>query len=52
MEVVETCSGETGPLSDYFPHREGAGNNLDLILGAGVAAGLRKTKGYCKRKGE
>jgi hypothetical protein len=39
MEVVETCSGETVALSDYFPYREGAGNNIDLILGAAVAVG-------------
>jgi hypothetical protein len=61
MEVAETRSGKVRALSDYFPHREGAGNNLDLILGAGnnldlileaaAAVGQRKAKGYCKRKG-
>jgi hypothetical protein len=44
-EVAETRLGEAGALSNYFPHREGAGNNLDLILGAAAAAGHRKTKG-------
>jgi hypothetical protein len=39
MEVAETRSGEVGALSDYFPHREEAGNNLDLILGAAAAVG-------------
>jgi hypothetical protein len=46
MEVAETRSREAGALSDYFPHREGAGNNLDLILGAAAATGQRKMKGY------
>jgi hypothetical protein len=39
LEVAETRSGEAGALSDYSPHREGAGNNLDLILGVEAAAG-------------
>jgi hypothetical protein len=39
MEVTETCMGEAGALSNYFPYREGAGNNLDLILGVEAAAG-------------
>jgi hypothetical protein len=39
MEVVETRLGEAKALSNYFPHREGAGNNLDLILAAASAAG-------------
>jgi hypothetical protein len=43
MEVAETCSEEAGALSDFFPHREGAGNNLDLILGAAAAIEQRKT---------
>jgi hypothetical protein len=38
MEVAETRSGEAGALSDYFPHREGARDNLDLILGVVAAA--------------
>jgi hypothetical protein len=29
---------EAGALSEYFPHREVAGNNLDLILGVMVTA--------------
>jgi hypothetical protein len=33
---------EAGALNDYFPHRKGAGNNLDLILGAAAPAGQRK----------
>jgi hypothetical protein len=43
--VEETCSGKVGALSDYFPHREEARTNLDLILGAAAAAGQRKIKG-------
>jgi hypothetical protein len=52
LEVAETRSGEAGPLIDYFPHREGAGDNLDLILEAAAAAGQRKMKDYCSKKGE
>jgi hypothetical protein len=37
--------GEAGALSDYFPHKEGARNNLDLILGVAAAVGQRKMKG-------
>jgi hypothetical protein len=45
MEEAKTRSGEAGALSDYFMNRIGeAGNNLDLILGAAMAAGQRKTK--------
>jgi hypothetical protein len=44
-QVEETCSGKVGALSDYFPHREEARTNLDLILGAAAAAGQRKIKG-------
>jgi hypothetical protein len=43
---------EAGAISDYFPHREGAGNNLDLVLGVAAAAGQRKMKDYCSKKGE
>jgi hypothetical protein len=38
MDVVEMRSGEAGALSNYFPHKEEAKNNLDLILGVAVAA--------------
>jgi hypothetical protein len=44
MKVAETRSGEAGARNNYFPHRERAGNNLDLILGAVAAARKRKTK--------
>jgi hypothetical protein len=39
MDVAEMRLGEVGALSDYFSHTEGAGNNLDLILGAAAAVG-------------
>jgi hypothetical protein len=37
MEVAEMSLGEARALSDYFPHKEGARNNLDLILGVATA---------------
>jgi hypothetical protein len=36
MEVAETHSREAGTLNNYFLHRGGAGNNLDLILGCRI----------------
>jgi hypothetical protein len=44
-EAAEMRSGGAGALNNYFSYREGAGNNLELILGAAAAAGHRKTKG-------
>jgi hypothetical protein len=45
VAVAETRSAEAGALSDYFLHREEAGTNLGLILGAAAAARQRKMKG-------
>jgi hypothetical protein len=47
MQVAETRFGKAGARSDYFPHKERAGTNLDLILGAAADAGQRKMKCYC-----